>query len=594
MKNLKHVLPYFRPYRTPTVVGLLLVVVANVFGTAKPYLVKIAIDAVASTDPSASVAASRFGIGFREAALLLVLMALLGGAARFGMRLLLNGVSRRIEVDLRNDFFAHLLRLDASFHGTHRTGDIMTRVSQDTVAVRMAVGPAIMYTVNTFVGFGFALVLMILISPRLTALTLIPMVLLPPTVMVFGGVIHRRYEKIQEQFSAMSTMIQENLTGVRIVRAYGQEASQAEAFDAETRSYMARNMSLIKIAGALHPIMQLIAGIAMAIVLWIGGLEIMAGKISLGDLVAFLYYLALLIWPLIALGWVINLYQRGAASMGRIWAILSTEPSITSPESPVPMPTAPAAIEFRDVGFRYPGTDRDVLHDISFRVEPGERVAIVGPTGSGKSTLVSLLARVHDPTRGAVYYGDHALTEYDLADLRAVIGAVPQDSFLFSETIGANLGLGLEDPDQADQHETIVAAARVAQLDTTVQGFPKGYDTELGERGINLSGGQKQRATLARAMARDPWILILDDSLSAVDTQTEAHILEDLRDVLAGRTSFIISHRVSAVMDADLILVLDDGRIVERGVHADLVRAEGLYAGLLRRQMLEQGLEAVQ
>ncbi len=581
-------LPYFRPYRSDTVWGLLLVVVANLFGTAKPFFVGVAIDAVTVIDAPRAGGEVISRMGFREAAVLLVVVALLGGAARFGMRKLLNGVSRRIEVDLRNDFFAHLMRLGAPFYSANRTGDIMTRVSQDTVAVRMAAGPAIMYTVNTLVGFSFALVLMLWISPRLTAMTMIPMILLPPLVMLFGGVIHRRYEKIQEQFSSMSTMVQENLTGVRIVRAYGQEASQAETFDQETREYLKRNMGLIKIAGALHPIMQLIAGIAMVIVLWVGGLEIMAGRITIGDLVAFMYYLALLIWPLIALGWVINLYQRGAASMGRIWAIMSTEPQVTSPERPVPLPGAPAPIEFRKVRFRYPGTERDVLTDISFTVQPGQRVAIVGPTGSGKSTLVSLLARIYDPTDGEIRLGSHRLQDYDLAELRGVIGAVPQDSFLFSDTIGANLALGLDARDPR-----IEAAARVAQLDETVRAFPKGYETELGERGINLSGGQKQRATLARALARDPWILILDDSLSAVDTQTEARILADLGTELEDRTAFVISHRVSAVMDADLILVLDEGRIVERGTHADLVRAGGLYAGLLRRQLLEQDLEAV-
>jgi len=587
MNDLRHILPYFRPYRTPTVWGLVLVVVANLFGTAKPYLVGVAIDSVTGLQDPTAAGAPVAGLGFGEAALLLVAAALLGGAARFGMRALLNGVSRRIEVDLRNDFFEHLMRLDASFYGEHRTGDIMTRVSQDTVAVRMAAGPAIMYTLNTVASFGLALGLMVWISPRLTLFTMVPMILLPPLVMLFGGAIHRRYEKIQEQFSAMSTVVQENLTGVRIVRAYRQEAAQTEAFDSEAREYMRRNMGLIKVAGALHPIMQLIAGVAMVIVLWVGGLEIMAERISIGDLVAFMYYLALLIWPLIALGWVINLYQRGAASMGRIWKIMSTEPAISSPASPVPMPQAPAAIEFRDVSFRYPGTERDVLTGISFRVEPGQRIAVVGPTGSGKSTLVSLLARIYDPTEGEILLGDHALPRYKLAELRGVIGAVPQDAFLFSDTIGANLALGVDPRDPQ-----IGAAARIAQIDDTIRAFPNGYDTVLGERGINLSGGQKQRATLARALARDPWILILDDSLSAVDTQTEARILEDLRTELVGRTSFVISHRVSAVMDADMIVVLDDGRIVERGTHDQLLRADGLYARLLRRQLLEQNLEA--
>ena len=610
MRHLWTVLPYFRPYRKAMLWGLVLVILANGFALANPYLLKLPIDALtagADADPDDT---RRTVLNY---ALLIVGIALLGNAARYGMREILNSLSRRIEVDLRNDFLRHLLRLDAGFYGRTRTGDLMSLATNDTLAVRQAVGPAVMYSANTVVSFVFGLGVMIWISPSLTLAALVPMTLLPPIVLWFGRTIHTRFERIQEQFAALSTMVQENLTGVRIVRAYAQEAAQAREFDGFNREYLKRNMHLAYVSGAFHPIMGLLTGAAMVVVLWYGGRQVMTGTITTGDFVAFSFYLVLLGWPIIALGWVVNLFQRGAASMGRINRIFAIEPAIASPAIPHRPPPGAAAIEFRNVCFRYPGRgeegeergfddtgasppepDRLVLEDISFTAEPGRTVAIVGPTGSGKSTLVSLIARVYDPTSGAVLLDGIPLPEYDPADIRARIGFAPQDSFLFSARLGRNIALGL-DPSMAEPalDRRIRDAAAAADLHDSITAFPEGYRTRLGERGINLSGGQKQRATLARALAIDPAVLVLDDVLSAVDTATESRILQGLRDELRGRTAFIISHRVTAVKDADLILVLDDGRIVERGRHEELLALGGTYASLLRRQLLEQDLAGV-
>ncbi|MEE2847699.1 MAG: ABC transporter ATP-binding protein [Gemmatimonadota bacterium] len=591
MGELRAILPYFRPYLRSLYWGVVLVFFANLFQMAGPYLIKLALDGMEDTDPDAAAARIATYAG------LIVATAFVGGAARYGMRELLNGMSRRIECDLRDDFFVHLLRLDATFYGSTRTGDLMSRATNDTLAVRMAVGPAVMYTANTIVGFVFSLSFMLWISPRLTLYAVVPMIVLPPIVLGFGRIIHRRFEQIQEQFSSLSTFVQENLTGVRIVRAYTQEAEQARQFDVFNEEYRRKNMSLVLSAGAFHPILMLISGIALVLATWLGALEVIAGAMTKGDFVAFGFYLVMLIWPMIALGWVVNLYQRGAASMGRLNEILAVKPAVGVPLEPISLAAARGGIEFRNVSFSYPNTQREVLDAISFVVEPGATVAIVGPTGSGKSTLVALLARQYDPTGGEILLDGVKLTDVDPAELRLRIGMVPQDPFLFSATIADNVGLGLDSDEpllteSGEPSDVIAAATSVAQLAEQIEGFPKGYGTMLGERGINLSGGQKQRATLARALARDPLILVLDDALSAVDTHTEAKILDDLRSVMKRRTSFIISHRVSAVMHADEILVLDDGALVERGTHVELINARGTYARLLRRQMLEEDLES--
>ena len=568
--------------------GLALVVVANGCSLAGPYLLKLGVDALPA-DPGAAPGDTMRAVAVY--ALLIVAAALAGGAAFYGMREIMNGASRRIEVDLRNDFVRHLLRLDAGFYGNTRTGDLMSLATNDTLAVRQAAGPGIMYSANTLMNFVLGTALMLWMSPPLTIVALLPMVVLPPVVIWFGRVIHRRFEQIQAQFGTLSAMVQENLSGVRIVRAYGRESGQADEFDALNREYAQRNMQLAYVGGAFHPLLGLVMGGAMVVMLWYGGRLVMAGTITAGDFVAFSYLLVLLAWPMIALGWVVNLFQRGAASMGRLNRIFKTEPAVTAPEHPRPAPGRDATIEFRCVSFRHPGRERPALRDVSFTAEPGATIAVVGPTGSGKSTLVSLLARLRDPTSGQVLLDGVPLPEYDPADVRARIGFAPQDVFLFSEQLGRNIALGLPRAEKGEVRDRrIREASAAAGLDEAVAGFPEGYDTLLGERGINLSGGQKQRATLARALAPDPAVLVLDDVLSAVDTHTEARILDGLRDNLQGRTAFIISHRVTAVRDADLILALDAGRIVERGNHRELVALGGVYAALLRRQLLEQDL----
>jgi ATP-binding cassette subfamily B multidrug efflux pump len=584
MKNLRLALPYYKPYWIPFSVGLLIVVASAAITSVIPWLLRRAIDAIGSAAPMSTIWQLS---GF------IVLAAIVGGAFRYGMRELMNGVSRWMEYDLRNDLFMHLETLDPAYFAQTRTGDIMARLTNDLGAVRMAVGPAVMYLANTITGAVFALYFMLRIDIKLTLLALLPLIVLPLLTIRMGKAIHDRFEAVQEHFSTLTTRAQENLTGARIVRAYRQEAAEIARFGAVNEQYLALNMSLVRLWGTLNPLFAFFGGLGAVIVLGVGGVLTIQGTISVGSFVAFGMYLTMLTWPMIALGWVVNLFQRGDASMGRLVEILDVRPSINAeePRRHLPPNESGRTIEFRNVGFHYPsdipGEPRWVLRNVSFTAPAGSTLGVVGATGSGKSALIDLIPRMYDPQEGEILIDGVPTRNVSPAELRQEIGFVPQESLLFSDTIGSNLSYGT-----AGMTQTGEWAAGVAQLDQTIEEFPGGYDTVLGERGINLSGGQKQRAALARALARKPSIVLLDDALSAVDTHTEAEILRALREALSGRTALIASHRISAVRDASCIIVLEKGTVVEQGGHSDLMALRGRYWSLLRRQQLLDAVES--
>ncbi len=582
LSALKPLLPYYRRYRYQMAAGLSFVVISTAITSVVPWLLRRGIDEISAGNTGRPVYLV-FGA--------ILVTALAGGVLRYGMREVLNGVSRRIEFDLRDDLYQHLQTLDASYFGKTRTGDIMARLTNDLGAVRMAAGPAVMYLTNTIAGTIFALYFMVKIDLLLTFLSLIPLSLLPIVTVKLGSAIHTRFDAVQEHFSSLTTHAQENLSGTRIVRAYRQESAEIVRFGELNEEYLRRNIKLARLWGIMHPLFALFGGLASLVVLGVGGYLAIQGRISVGGFVAFIMYLTMLAWPLIALGWVVNLFQRGSASMARLTEIFSASPSITSPETPLTLPSSSGgrAIEFRNVGFKYPprGTAEApwVFRNVSFSIPAGATLGIVGATGSGKSALVELIARIYDPQEGDILIDGVSIRQISIDDLRKEISFVPQESLLFSDTIRANIAYGASDPDSVEW------AAGVAQLTETIRSFPGGFDTQLGERGINLSGGQKQRAALARALARKPPIVVLDDALSAVDTQTEAAILRELRGALKRQTTVIASHRITAIRDSDWIVVLDEGAVAERGVHEELLAARGKYWTLLRRQQLEASIE---
>ncbi len=581
LKQLRPLFPYLKRYRSGLFWGTVSVLMTNGIWILFPQVIRVAVN-----DLSTGITHHKLVVY----SLLLVVIALGKGIFQFLTRWIVIGISRDIEFDLRNDLFSHLETLSYSYYQRTRTGDIMAKATNDLNAVRMLLGPAIMYSANTIVYTAGALAFMIKMSPRLTLLTFLPLPVASIVVQYFGSRIHERFERIQAQFSDISARAQENFSGARIIRAFAQEDAEIRLFEKDNQEYIARSLKLVRLMGMLWPTLEAMLGVAVVLVLWLGGRQVIEGNMKAGDFVAYLTYMVQLTWPIIALGWVINIFQRGTASMGRINQILTEKPEIVDSPQAASLANHSIAgeIEFRNLTFRYPDGST-VLHDINLKVPEGTSLAIVGPTGSGKTTLVNLIPRIYDTPRGEVLLDGRPLQNYPLANLRHSIGFVPQETFLFSDTIRENIAFGLE----SATDDQIRQAAQGSNIAQDIESFPEGYGTMVGERGITLSGGQKQRTAIARALIRNPRILILDDALSSVDTYTEERILDHLKRVMEGRTTIFISHRVSTVRNADQIAVLSGGRIVELGKHEDLLALNGYYAELYNKQLLEEELETV-
>ncbi len=576
-KSMRPLLPYLKRYRWGFVVGAVCIVLSNGAQAGLPRVIGNAAQSLAS--------------GVNRHKLLIFTLQVLGLAVIRGIFLFLTrwiviGISRDIEFDLRNDLFTHLETLSYSYYQRMRTGDIMARMTNDLNAVRMLMGPAIMYSANTLVFTALALWYMVHNSPKLTLYAFLPLPVVSVTIQYFGRRIHERFERIQAMFSDISARAQENFSGARVIRAYVQEEAEIASFEAANQEYVARSLKLVRLMGMLWPTLEFMLGLALVLVLWIGGREVLAGRMEIGAFTAFNIYMMQLTFPIIALGWVVNIFQRGTASLVRLNEIMQERPEIKD-EANAQARQLEGEIEFRGLNFNYDG--KQVLHHLNLRIPAGSSMAIVGPTGSGKSTLVNLIPRIYDAAPGMVLVDGRPIRDFSLASLRQNIGFVPQETFLFSDRIRENIALGIESASDQEIHE----AAEAANIAADIEGFPDGYQTMVGERGITLSGGQKQRTAIARALIRNPRILILDDALSSVDTHTEDKILNHLREVMQGRTTIFISHRVSTVRNADRIAVLHSGRIVELGTHDELLALNGYYSDLYNKQLLEEELAEV-
>jgi ATP-binding cassette, subfamily B, multidrug efflux pump len=623
-KNLRGLLPYLGRYKAPIALGMVTLLLMGLIGSIVPLATGIITDTVAgSARPFERAMHGATDVGplnwlsglvpyyapnSRRTlviyCLLLVACISIKGVLSFLSRWILIGVSRDIEFDIRGDLLDRLLVMEPEFYVRNRTGELMSRATNDLNSVRMVLGPGIMYSGNTIVTMVVSVGVMMILSKPLTAWVLLPVPVVAVVVFYFGRVIHELFEKIQAALATVSAKVQENLAGVRVIRAYAQESAEITAFDGPNREYVAQNVHWIRTFSMFMPTLQAMIGTTFLIVLWQGGYQFLHGRMSLGSLMTFNTYLGFLVWPMVALGWVTNIFQRGAASMGRLNYILNAKPQIDDHYATIPATQALAGeIQFRNLTFQYPTTisgngakaastngnadSHPVLKNINLTIPAGSTLAVVGPTGSGKTTLAALIARLWEAPNGEILIDGHPIREWPLETLRRSIGYVPQDTYLFSETVRENIAFGLE----MHKEEQILQAADIACLSTDVQDFTNRYDTMVGERGITLSGGQKQRSAIARAVIRDPRILILDDSLSAVDTQTEEKILGRLRGVMRGRTTILIAHRTSTVRDADKIVVLKDGAIIEYGTHDELLAHGGYYADLYQKQLLEEELE---
>jgi ATP-binding cassette subfamily B protein len=578
-KTFQTLWPYIRRYRRGFALGMGALILKDVLGAVMPLIMRSGVDSLNGAFSLRTV------VVFAGA---LVAVSALKGMFQYWMRVILIGISRDIEYDLRNELFANLSGLSWDFYAQFRTGDIMARATNDLNAVRMMLGPGIMYWCETSFTFILAVAVMLSVDWPLTLLALLPAPFVSVAVIYFGRKIHDRFETIQKMFSDISSRVQENLSGVRVIRAYVQEESELRQFETLNQDYIAQNIKLARLSGLFMPLLQALIGITFLIVLWVGGARMLAGHITLGSFVMFNTYMGILVWPMIAMGWVVNLMQRGTASLSRINEMMIARPSIAAPERPAPLPEPlRGAIEFETVSVRYPAGN--ALDNVNLRIKGGDTVAIVGHTGSGKSTLLNLIPRLLDPTEGCVTLDGVDLRDLSPDDLRRQIGFVPQETFLFSATIAENIAFGV--PDATD--EQIQRAAEIAGLGPDISGFPDGLKTVVGERGLTLSGGQKQRTAIARALLRNPRVLILDDALSSVDTLTEERILAELSSVMEGRTTIFVSHRVSTIRNANHIFVLEHGTIVEEGSHEALLANGGYYADLYQKQLLEEELEAI-